>query len=154
MYENWLVEQGTLKNDVDNGKTVGFSFGVRLANYRGIYLSLINGFYVNVDGEDYPVESQSLEINGKPPRSIAETEKACWEHWAFQETAYLHIAKEGGLAPGKHQIKYMESSVQGYGYMPTAEEWVTNPPPPGDPSGAFKTGVVTVFELDLNEGDE
>ena len=149
MYDNWLVEQGTLKNDVVDGRTVGFSFGVRIANYRGVFLSLINGFYVNVDGEDYPVEVQSLEINGKPPRSLDEIAKAVWEHWDLEDTAYVHIAKDGGLAPGIHRIKYMESSVQGYGFMPQILAWVENPPHPGDPASGGKTDSITVFELEL-----
>ena len=111
MYDAYLVEQGTLKNDVVDGKVVGFSFGVRVSNYRGIYLSLVNGFYVTVDGVEYPREIQTYEVNGKPPRPLSETIKSVWEHWALTDTLYIHIAKEGGLAPGKHEIGYMECTV-------------------------------------------
>ena len=83
MYDAYLVEQGTLKNDVVDGKVGGFSFGVRVSNYRGIYLSLVNGFYVKVDGVEYPREIQTYEINGKPPRPLSETIKSVWEHWAL-----------------------------------------------------------------------
>ena len=86
-------------------------------------------------------------------RPISETEKAVWEHWNFKDTAYLHIAKPGGLAPGKHEVKYMESSVQGYGYGPHDEEYVTNPPTPGDAMGGGKTHVIQAFELELQEGN-
>ena len=88
-----------------------------------------------------------------PPRSFEETKKAVWEHWNFKDTAYLHIAKPGGLAPGKHEVKYMESSVQGYGYGPHDEEYVTNPPTPGDAMGGGKTHVIQAFELELQEGN-
>lgn len=154
MYDSYLVEKGSLKNEVKDGKVTGFSFGVRLSNYRGIYLSLVNGFYVNVDGVDYPRETQFMEINGKAPRSMDEIEKSCWEHWNMQDTAYLHIEKEGGLAPGTHQIKYLECTLGGYGYNPTDEEYVTNPPKPGDTHSGGKTSVITTFELELKKGSE
>ena len=50
MYDSFMIQADSLKNDVVNGETVGFQFIVRLANYRGIYLSLASGFYVSVDG--------------------------------------------------------------------------------------------------------
>lgn len=149
MYDSYLVVKDTLKNDVVDGKIVGFSFGVRIANYRGNYLSLINGFYVNVDGVDYKRDVQSFEINGKPPRSIDEIEKCYWEHWDMQDTAILHIQKEGGLEPGKHIVKYMECILGYYGYEGNDEEFITNPPEPGDPRGAAKTRRINTYEMVL-----
>ena len=151
MYDAYLVEAGTLKNDVVDGKVVGFSFGVRVSNYRGIYLSLVNGFYVTVDGVEYPREIQTYEINGKPPRPLSETIQAVWEHWALTDTLYIHIAKESGLAPGKHEIGSMECTVAQYGYTGHDEELITNPPVPGDPRGGMKTSRVNSYELELKE---
>lgn len=152
MYDAYLLEKKSLKNDVVDGKVVGFSFGVRLSNYRGNFLSLINGFYVDVDGVEYPRETQTFEINGQTPRSIDEIEKCCWEHWDMQDTGYLHIEKEGGLEPGTHTIKYMQCILAAYGYSPTDEEYVTNPPKPGDIAGGGKTNRINSFELEL-KGD-
>lgn len=152
MYDSYLVVKDTLRNEVVDGKTVGFSFGVRIANYRGNYISLINGFYVDVDGVEYGRDVQSFEVNGKAPRSIDEIEKCCWEHWDMQDMARLHIKKDGGLAAGKHTIKYMECILGAYGYNDTDEEYVKNPPKPGDPRGAAKTSRLNVFELEIKEG--
>ena len=153
MYDAYLVEQGTLKNDVVDGKVVGFSFGVRVSNYRGIYLSLVNGFYVTVDGVEYPREIQTYEVNGKPPRTLEETMKSVWEHWPLTETLYVHIAKEGGLTPGKHEIGYMECTLAQYGYTDPEHDQslVTNPPLPGDPKGGMKTSRVNTYVLELKE---
>ncbi len=151
MYDAYLVEQGTLKNDIIDGKVVGFSFGVRVSNYRGIYLSLVNGFYVTVDGVEYPRELQTYEINGKPPRPLSETMKSVWEHWALTDTLYIHVAKEGGLTPGQHEIGYMECTLAQYGYTENDEEYVNNPPLPGDPRGGMKTSRVNTYVLELKE---
>lgn len=147
MYDNFLVRSDSLQNVEKDGKVVGFKFGVRIANYRGIYLSLVNGFYVNMDGVEYPEEALSLEVNGQPPRSIPELAKCCWEHWDLQDEAYLHVAKEGGLAPGMHKLGYLPSTVDAYGYQAHDKEWVVNPPKPG--SGGGKTFRVCNFDLEL-----
>nr|WP_263407086.1 DUF6379 domain-containing protein [Pseudomonas asiatica] len=67
MFDNYLVRADSLKNQTQNGEVVGFSIAVRNANYRGVYLSLHNGYYIEVDGVEYPVSEQTFEINGKPP---------------------------------------------------------------------------------------
>ncbi len=149
MYDSYLVVKDTLKNDVVDGKVVGFSFGVRIANYRGNYLSLINGFYVEVDGVQYKRDVQSFEINGKPARSIDEIETCYFEHWDMQDMGIVHIAKEGGLEKGKHTIKYMECILGYYGYNGHDEEFITNPPEPGDPRGAQKTNRFNSYELEI-----
>ncbi len=152
MYDSYLVVKGTLKNDVVDGEVVGFSFGIRIANYRGNFLSLVHGFYVEVDGIQYKRDVQSFEINGKPPRSLDEIETCCWERWNVQDMGILHIAKPGGLESGTHSIRYMECILGAYGYVPFCAEFVENPPEPGDPRGAQKTWVMNEYELALEEG--
>lgn len=115
--------EGSLENIVRDGKIVGFKFGVRLPRYRGNMLSLINGYYVNVDGEEFPQSAIKMEINGKPPRSFEEIKTAVWEHWNYQDTAYLHIEKEGGLAPGKHTVIATVSNFEQYGYNPATDQY-------------------------------
>jgi len=64
MLDRYLVRLDSLKNVYDEtGKAVGFKFGVRNANYRGVFLSLHNGYYIKMDGVVYPRELQRFEIN-------------------------------------------------------------------------------------------
>ena len=148
MYDSFLVRADSLKNDVVDGKVVGFQFAVRLANYRGIYLSLCSGFYVKVDGVEYEEDAQTLEINGKKPRTMAEIAKASFEHWNLQTEAILHIKKEGGLDAGVHKIEYMPATLDGYGYNPNDDAWIVSPPKPGT-GGGGKTHNVCVYEVAL-----
>lgn len=145
-----MIQADSLKNDVVNGETVGFQFIVRMANYRGIYLSLVNGFYVSVDGVEYGSDVQTLEINGKAPRTMQELAKATFEHWDLQTRAILHIRKPGGLTPGKHEIGYMQATLDAYGYNAHDDEWVVNPPKPGT-GGGGKTHHIVKFNLELQE---
>ena len=118
------TEPGTLENVrcPKTGEVVGFKFGVRLPRYRGNMLSLINGYYVSVDGEEFPQDKIRFEVNGKAPRTFAELKTAVWEHWNYRDTAYLYIEKPSGLAPGAHQIIATVSNFEQYGYMPATDQ--------------------------------
>lgn len=149
MFDNFLIREDSLQNVVQGDKITGFRFAVRIADYRGCFLSLHNGYYVTCDGEEFPTGLQRFEINGKPPRSFEEIKSCVWEHWNYDDEAYLYIEKEGGLAPGQHVIGLQQSILAQYGYMPWDEEWVKNPPVPGSGAGSGKTGVVCEFDLQL-----
>ena len=149
MYDSFLVRSDSLENFEENGKVAGFKFSVRIANYRGMFLSLHNGYYCEVDGVSYPRSAQRLEVNGKPPRSFEDLmNHAVLEHWDMQDEAFLYVYKDGGLAPGKHRVGILESSLGSYGTMPGMEEIVKNPPDPSQ-GGSGKTFNVCYYDLEL-----
>lgn len=131
MLDNYLVVDNSLENVEENGKITGFRFAVRACNYRGCFLSLVNGYYVEVDGVEYGLDKQKFQINGKAPRSYEEIKKAVWEFWNFGDEAYIYVEKEGGLEKGMHMLRVQESILTQYGYAKWDEEWVKNPPVPG-----------------------
>ena len=151
MFDNYLIRADSLRNDVRDDEVAGFSIAVRHANYRGCYLSLHNGYFLEVDGVLYPTEQQSFEINDRAPRSFAETRTAVHEHWDYDDEAILHIALPGGLTPGQHTIRFQQSVLAAYGYLPTDEEWVHSPPRPGTGAGSDKTPYIVDYLLTLNE---
>lgn len=151
MFDNYLIRADSLRNVTKDGEVIGFSLAVRHANYRGVFLSLHTGYYLNVDGVDYPREVQSFEINGKPPRTFDEIKSAVWEHWDFDDEAILHIALPGGLAPGEHEVRFQQCVIAAYGYLPTDEDWVKAPPQTGTGAGSDKTPQIITYRLRLNE---
>jgi hypothetical protein len=152
MFDNFLVRPGSLANDVSDGQITGFRMAVRQANYRGCYVSLHNGYFLQVDGVAYERDLQTFEVNGRPPRSFETIRGAVWEHWNFDDEGILHVALLGGLEPGVHEIDLQQSVLAAYGYHPTDEEWVRNPPKPGQGAGSDKTPVVVTYRLELNMG--
>lgn len=154
MFDNYLIRADSLRNDFVDGEVVGFSLAVRNANYRGVFLSLHTGYYLCVDGVEYPREAQTFEINGKPPRDFNEIKTAIWEHWDYDDEAILHIRKPGGLTPGEHEVRFQQCVIAAYGYMPTDEDWVKAPPTPGTGAGSDKTPQVITYRLTLNEAAE
>ena len=116
--------QGSLENVFCDKcqKVIGFKFGVRLPRYRGNMVSLINGYYVNVDGVEYPQDKLRFIVNGKPPRTFEELKSAVWEHWNYQDIAYIFVEKEGGLEKGEHTVIATVSNFEQYGYNPVTDQ--------------------------------
>ncbi len=152
MFDQFLIRQDSLENTTENGAVTGFRFAVRIADYRGCFLSLHNGYYIDCDGVVYPREKQRFAINGKPPRRFEELKECVWEHWDYDDEGLVYVDCPGGLAPGKHVIGLQQSILAQYGYMPWDEEWVKNPPVPGSGAGAGKTETVSSYTLELQEG--
>lgn len=151
MFDNFLIRKDSLKNDYEKGKPIGFSFALKIADYRGCFLSLHNGYYIECDGVQYGRGVQTFEVNGKGERSFEEIKKCVWEHWDYATEAIVHVKKDGGLAPGRHEIRLQQSILMQYGYAPWDEEWVKKPPVPGDGAGSGKSSFIFTYELDLNE---
>ena len=150
MFDEYLIRKDSLENVYDkDGKAVGFKFAVRIADYRGCFLSMHNGYYICCDGIEYPREKQSFAVNDKEPRRFDEIKKAIWEHWDYDDEGYVYVDKEGGLEPGMHTVALQQSILVSYGFMPTDEEWIKNPPIPGSGAGAGKTEVIVTFNLEL-----
>ncbi|MGF6876941.1 C-glycoside deglycosidase beta subunit domain-containing protein [Paraburkholderia sp. MM5477-R1] len=150
MFDTFLIRPDSLRNEEKDGKTIGFTLAVRHANYRGCYLSLHNGYYISVDGVDYPVSAQSFEINGQAARGFNEIRTAVHEHWDYDDEAILHVSAPGGLSEGEHIIRFQQSVLAAYGYLPTDEEWVRNPPTPGSGAGSDKAPQIVTYRLKLN----
>ena len=147
----YTTEPGTLRNVTcpQTGQVIGFQFGVRLPRYRGNMLSLINGYYVNVDGVEYPQDAMRFIVNGKPPRTWEEIKSAVWEHWDYQDTAYLFIEKPGGLAPGRHTVIATCSNFEQYGYMPATDQARVDNTIIPTASGTGHTGAALPLEMEL-----
>ena len=155
MFDKYLVLKDSLRNVSVAGKVIGFKFAVRNSNYRGVFVSLHNGYYLVVDGELVPREKQAFQVNGKPPRTFDEVKNAGFEHWDFAEEAWVYVDRPGGLAAGTHTMIFKQAVFAAYGYFPGHEEYVTDPPAPGPETRHFlimdKTFNPVTYELELRD---
>jgi hypothetical protein len=149
MSDRLLIRADSLSNEEQDGKVIGFTFSVRIANYRGVFLSIHSGYYLSIDGAEYPTSLQSFEINGKPPRSFDEIRTAVWERWDYDDEAVLHVRLAGGLSPGIHTIRFKQSVLTAY--PPTDEEWGNTSPKPGVGAGSGAIPKISTYTLTLNE---
>ncbi len=98
-----VVCDNSLKNMFVNGKKAGYQFDIRLSYYRGHFLSVIDEFGVQLDGEAVPAEDIKFCLRGKE-FGISQLHDLVSEFWPIAEPATIKVFKDGGIASGDHQI--------------------------------------------------
>lgn len=107
MFDRYLIYEDGFANVVQDGKVAGFQLKVRITYYRGIALSLVEGFEVSVDGKKYAREQIRFSVRDRS-FTFGEIGTAVNDRWEFGEVATLMIPEPGGLAPGKHEVEVFE----------------------------------------------
>ena len=99
-----VIVDDSLKNCLTNGKKTGYQFDIRLAYYRGQFLSVIDEFGVTVDGEPVDPEHVKFRVNGRE-FSPVEFDKCYTEFWRVTDPATIRVFRPGGLAAGEHDVE-------------------------------------------------
>jgi hypothetical protein len=107
MFDRYLICEEGFTNVLRNGKVAGFQLKVRITCYRGIALSLVEGFDVSVDGKKYEREQVRFSVRDRS-FTFSEMETAVNDRWEFGEVATLMIPEPGGLTPGMHKVEVFE----------------------------------------------
>ena len=115
MFERYIICPESLRNISKKNAITGVAFDVRLAYYRGIALSMVEGFEVKIDGADIPPASLTFQVAGER-FTFAELASEAEARWEFTEAGTVHITKPGGLTPGAHDISVVE--ILRISYMP------------------------------------
>ena len=103
MYERYMICEETVRNICDGDSPSGFALDVRIAYYRGIVLSMVDGIEVSVDGETFDRDAISFAVRDRV-YSLDELLEADTDRWEFGERANLRVKKPGGLDPGPHEL--------------------------------------------------
>ncbi len=114
-----VVCDDSLKNLFANGNKVGCQFQIRLSYYRGHFLSVIDEFGVKIDGEEIPAEDIKFCL-GEKEFGPAQFHDLVSEFWPIIEPATIKIFKNGGFAPGAHDIDV--TLMFHSPYMPISED--------------------------------
>jgi hypothetical protein len=107
MFDRYMICEDSVRNLSRAGRAVGFEFGARIAYYRGLGLSMVEGLEVSVDGEKVPAGQLRFTVGGRT-FTLAEMETEYEARWEFGEVATVTVLREGGLAPGEHRIGLVE----------------------------------------------
>ncbi|MFV0556751.1 MAG: DUF6379 domain-containing protein [Lactovum sp.] len=115
MLEKECIQSKGFKNILENNKSVGFQFAVRLMYYRGLWLSQLRPFTVIVDGVLIAQEELLYEFEGQKYTS-EEMETVSEIQWNVLKPVIIHVKQKEGLKEGYHEIEvdYRFSSS----YMP------------------------------------
>ena len=107
MFDRYVIGENGFRNVVEDGKTTGFQLEVRIAYYRGLGLSMVEGFEVTVDGRQFPREKNLFAVRGRT-FSWEQMETEYDERWEMGEGAQLTVPLSGGLAAGQHEVTVAE----------------------------------------------
>jgi hypothetical protein len=115
MFEKYIICPDSLRNTTTDCAVDGFAFDVRLAYYRGLVLSMVEGFEVTVDGHQLDAANLRLGVAGER-FSFAELASEAEARWEFTEAATIFAHQLGGLKHGAHEIAVVE--ILRISYMP------------------------------------
>lgn len=113
MFDKYMVMTRGFQNVIQNGQITGFQMKVRITYYRGVFLPLLSGFDVTVDGENFKPEQMRFTL-GNHTYTFDEVGKAEKVHWDFGVPATLTILKPGGLKPGIHDVEVVQTVKPSY----------------------------------------
>lgn len=104
MYENQMILTRGFQNVYQDGQPVGFQIQVKIAYYRGIFLDIIGGFDITVDGTKFSRDQLRLTVAG---RTFTMDEAARTEdvRWDFGTPMLITVLTPGGLKPGIHEVE-------------------------------------------------
>lgn len=104
MLEHQLIQATGFRNHGPAGARDGFEVRLRVPNYRGMRLSLLDGVDVTIDGEFFSHEVTSLILDGTA-YDLEAMRDATTVRWPMGEPGSVFVPKAGGLAPGVHDVK-------------------------------------------------
>lgn len=104
MFEEPIIQSRGFQNVGEPGARSGFQVCIRTPYYRGIWLSLIEGADVTVDGKRHPRTEVEWTIEGAT-YSIAELAAASDRRWPYEALALLTVSHAGGLEQGAHALE-------------------------------------------------
>lgn len=104
MFDNNVFLKGTCKNVSENGKVIGYEMQTHITYYRAIPLSMINYIRVSVDGVPVPEENIRFTADHIDWFTLKEMETVAEIKWEYGIPATVRVLREGGLAPGEHEV--------------------------------------------------
>ncbi|MEY4761176.1 MAG: hypothetical protein RLZZ200_1032 [Pseudomonadota bacterium] len=107
MFDRYMICEETVRNVSQDGRVTGFQFGARIAYYRGLGLSMVEGLAVSVDGEAVSPDHIRFTV-GNRTFSLGEMETEYEARWEFGEVATVSVLRPGGLTAGEHKLEFTE----------------------------------------------
>lgn len=106
MFDNNVFLEGSCKNTVENGKTVGYEMQTYITYYRGIPLSMVNDIRVKTDGKEVDRKDIRCSVdNGEYWFTLDEMTTVVGHKWEYGEPMTVRVKQEGGLEKGTHQVQ-------------------------------------------------
>jgi Domain of unknown function (DUF6379) len=102
-YNKILVCDDDIRNIQAGNSVIGFEFKAQYPSYRGTYLSCIELFEIEIDGETVPEKSIYFQLNGKQ-FLLSQMKELYAEYWFIMDKAVLRVMQAGGISADTHNI--------------------------------------------------
>lgn len=99
-----VIVEGSLQNTYIKNEKAGFEFDIRLSYYRGLFLSCVDSFNLQLNGKEVPNKDITFSINDKE-FYVDQLSSLSSEFWKLLEPAKIRVFFPGGLEKGEHDIK-------------------------------------------------
>lgn len=104
MFEEPIIQSRGFQNVGEPGARSGFQLRIRTPYYRGMWLAMLEGADVCVDGDRHARSEVRWMIAGES-YGVAELAAASERRWPYEEPALLTVPRPGGLEPGIHELE-------------------------------------------------
>ena len=107
LYEKHILTDVGARSVYEHGKRVGYCVNLRINYYRGLPLSCLDSIDLWIDGEHVAPEDMTVQCNGKeyPYLHILSDDMETDTYWLFCDYLRVIIKKDGGIVPGRHEVK-------------------------------------------------
>lgn len=122
MFDNYVWCDEKVRNTVEVKGKVGFIINTLITYYRGIPLSMIDNFAIEVDGKAIEKEQILFCPNGEDWFTLNEMTTMPSYKWEYGVEGQIFVAYENGLAPGQHVIDLKQSVRVAYIPVPFGGE--------------------------------
>ena len=104
MFEKNVLSDREFCNVSVNGKITGFQLKLRIPQYRGLPLAMLQDLRVTVDGESYVGEKLRFTVLGRS-YTLDEMKTVKNIYWCYEQFATVTVSKPGGLSSGMHTVE-------------------------------------------------
>lgn len=104
MFEKNVLSEREFCNVSTDGKVTGFQVKLRIPQYRGLPLAMLQDLRVTVDGESFSGEQLRFSTGGRSYR-LEEMKKVTDVYWCYEKFATVTVSKPGGLSSGMHTVE-------------------------------------------------
>lgn len=121
MFDNYIYIEKSLRNVKTEEGIVGFEMETLMPYYRGIPLSLVRDFEVEVDGTVYEKSNFQFSVDGGEEFfTLDEMKTVCDIKWEYGTPGILRVLSPGGLPKGEHTVRLYVSVIVFYVPFPSA----------------------------------
>lgn len=104
MNDKYIIASKGCENIVEDGRTIGYEFQLRIPYYQGVPLSQVKHIKVRMDGKAVPQEDIRVFATSGEEFKLSEISTVSLFYWEYMTPLRVRVCQEGGLGKGTHSL--------------------------------------------------